>query len=400
MPLVLDPVTGKYVAKKARPPSAQIPEPDPQQTPGEGEPSAFGSQELDAVLTEMAGQQQSQAAADAMLARANATLEMQRRKAAAAEATLARLEQEQALVAGKSTSLERMLATKTEELKVLEAKLATAEAEREQAIHSVSIQVQEAVAATKRAEEDALAHKESEWQQAMSAAEQQAEAHLAASLEEAQAAHEMEIAELKAAQARELGATKTSCTQEVAELVAALNKRERLKNSAASGEATKAAKRANAKVVTKAQAKVESWEIANIGRQQIELMHAIHEMLESLSSAADLHASHARPRLPPPLPPPQERQEQQQGQEEGRPTYEAGSENEQHPEHVRLREQAHRVLETVEATRDKLYAQLYSQENLLGCASSASSNRTNNKPPAQLARTTRPRSTLSARDPR
>ena len=46
-------------------------------------------------------------------------------------------------------------------------------------------------------------------------------------------------------------------------------------------------------IILKAQQKAESWEIANLGRNQIELVHLIYERLERLVSVADVEASKA-----------------------------------------------------------------------------------------------------------
>ena len=318
MPLVMDPVTGKYVAKARATPAAAA---------ASSETGAASDAVAEGTLLglEVGATKQQRAAQQAELEKANKLMELLRQRAEAAEAKAVKLEEQQRLVASNATKgMESALAAKAEEIVELERRLAQSQAETVLALEDTPVQVAVAVAEAERATAAPL-HKEL-------ASAHDATAKLATKLEETRAANDDLVAEMKANAARELAKVTSEQTQEIAELVAALNRRERLgKAKAGEGKSTKAARAAANKVVEKAQAQVESWEIANIGNKQIELVHQILEMLERLTDLADTEVAKQR-----------------------------------QPGLVKVQASAHFVLKDLEASRDQLYAQLYSQDNLLG----------------------------------
>ena len=320
MPLVMDPVTGKYVAKARATPAAAAASSE----------TGAASDAVPVEATQSSGPEagatkQQRAAQQAELEKANKLMELLRQRAEAAEAKVTKLEEQQRLVASNATKgMESALAAKGDEIAELERRLAQSQAETALAVEDTPVQVAAAVAEAQLATAAPL--------QKELASARDATAKLGTKLEETRAANDDLVAELKANAARELAKVTSEQTQEIAELVAALNRRERLgKAKAGEGKSTKAARAAANKVVEKAQAQVESWEIANIGNKQIELVHQILEMVERLTDLADAEVAKQR-----------------------------------QPGLVKVQASAHFVLKDLEASRDQLYAQLYSQDNLLG----------------------------------
>ena len=382
MPIVWDAELGKYVAKKAAPPvpvaSSPPPEDDEAPLPEVDIPTmpASGSGADNATL------QRAITAAETLKYRAQVA------EAKAREKEKERYELEKMLASGQTSTghLEQMLASKGElvaaKVNELKGKDAQLEAKRKeiaelQAQHKAEIaRVQqegrdalEAAISSAKAEAveveaahaSTLATRDEAHRTASEAAAEEHARTLEREIEreraEQMADYEHQLAELKAAFARESGEVKRGHTKEMAELLAALNKQKEQRkkhdkhgggtsSADAHGKGSNAASHAKtASVISKAQAKAESWEIANLGRNTIELVHLIYERLEKLVSIADDEANQAKARLSP---------------------EELSSEDVPLPTELKTRAQAHAAMEELDFAREQLYAQLYSNANMLG----------------------------------
>lgn len=329
MPLVIDPATGKYVMKmqtSATSPQSATAEEDPADSTG-------GSAALPSEDARVGGGQ----GADSKLAAANKLKEAMRERAEAAEAKVVELEKEKRLAA--SNAARGVTLEKDRQIAELEAQLKQARAETAAAVEDLPRQLEAAAAAAYKSAEETLV-------QPLKIKLVEAEAEikrLIATAKETAVAHNDQVAEMKAANARELAKATAEQTQEVVELVGALNKRERLgKPKAGEGKSTKAARAAANKVVEKAQARVESWEIANIGNQQIEQVHQTLEMLEKMAEVCDAEVQAVRQSTP------------EQAMIDAQESL------------GKIQSQAHIVLKDLQGLRDQLYKQLYSTDNLLG----------------------------------
>ena len=363
MPIVWDPETGKYSAKKATQAersNASSPVSPPQSSflesmADENIDIAQVMQLQDAMLQMAEEVSGGKGDASAALKTAISASEHQRKRAEIAEARCGRLQEaiqtleEQVQSAARNSGLEMTLASKSREIGELQAAFAKSKQENRQLLENATREARESLASQKSDSEKALKEQKEKFDQALAAAQTEATQQLMKGLaeekEKAQKvleqkvaemaeAHESQLEELRAQHKRQDAELKRGHTKEMAELLAALSKPDR---NTKKGNSEAAASKSN-KVVNKAKLRVESWEIANLGRQMIELMHMLLERLERLVLIADQTRSGA-----------------------GRSTS-TGHEDVA----AALQMQARIVYEDLLAARDQVYAQLYSQDNLLG----------------------------------
>jgi hypothetical protein len=255
------------------------------------------------------------------------------------------------------------LAEREEELRAEAAAAASEAAATLAAVQTkTTADAQEAAhaAATEMTErEEAFRAATAEREEAFRSATAAAEVRAAEALAEALAKQD---AELKAAFAREVAEHKRAHAKEIAELLTAINKKGEKKKKGGSAADTGRESGSGAAVkggpslvfrgaglIAKAQATVESWEIANLGRNQIELVHQIHERLENLVAVADDEAARVLERPPP------ETSDSDRDLSRPKPK-----------DKLRMRAQAHTALEELDSARKQLYSTLYSQDNTLG----------------------------------
>lgn len=325
MPLVMDPTTGKYVMQMRK----ETPPPSKDQDAGassseEAESGGYGNYGMDAKLNAL-----------------NKLKESMRERAEAAEAKVQELEREKRNAANNATKgMSETLMEKEKQNKDLRAQLVSCRNDTAAAIEDVPRQVEAALAAAqKEAEETIIGPMRLKLANA-----EEASKKLAAELKDTIAAHNDQVAVMKAANARELAKATAEQTQEIVELVGALNKRERLgKPKAGEGKSVKAARAAANKVVEKAQAQLESWEIANIGNKQIEQVHQVLELLEKTAEVCDVEVVKVAACSTPAQ------------------ILKLALDSLQ-----KVQSQAHAVLKELQDMRDQLYKQLYSTDNLLG----------------------------------
>jgi len=326
MPLVMDPATGKYVMKMRS-------EAPPPRTDSDSSNPVTCSEEADGIYGSYG--------TDAKLNALHKLKDAMRERAEAAEAKILELEKEKRHAATNAArGMNDSIMEKEKQIADLQAQLASSRREMLAAIEDVPRQVEDAVARARQEAEECII---GPMRRKLADVETES-AKLAAALKEMHTAHNDQVAIMKAANARELAKATAEQTQEIVELVAALNKRERLgKPKAGEGKSTKAARAAANKVVEKAQSQVESWEIANIGNKQIEQVHQILELLEKMAEVCDVEVVKVA----------------------------ACSSPNQILKYAleslhKVQSQAHAVLKELQGMRDQLYKQLYSTDNLLG----------------------------------
>lgn len=389
MPIVWDAELGKYVAKKAAPvkPASVTPPPEPEYEP---EPSFEPMADVDIPTLASASAGSDHAA----LQKAITAAEQLRRRAEIAEAKAARMDRErqslqdtlatgtasagqlEQIVQNKAAELARKngeIASKAQELKARDAQIDAKSKEMAelQAQHKAELargrdaleaersKAKAAAEAMEASHASTLSARDEAHRTASAAAQEEHAVVLQREMdrerEEQLAAYEQQLAELKAAFARESAEVKRGHTKEMAELLAALNKqREQRKKhkdgggGAGRGDGGDAHSKGSAKtssVINKAQAKAESWEIANLGRNHIELVHLVYERLENIVAIADEEARATITRLGPD---------------------QVSSEDAPVPTELKTRGQAHAAMEELDVAREQLYAQLYSHDNMLG----------------------------------
>ena len=385
MPIVWDEALGKYVAAKAKAPAEPVASPADEDIP-------LGDDDLPPSPPPQITGSAGGAAEGAALTRALRATEQMRKRAELAEARIkegetkhADLEEQLAAASALQSELEEKLATtsqeleaKLEELAALERATTEGRAALEAAQSQLAAERGPKAAEREEAFRKAQEKREEEVRGASAAAEEKAAKHLAATLEQERERAEAHLAEvqanMKAEFAREQAAAKRALTKEMFDLVGAVKHAKKFEKDATDAHSKKkkggsstsplparnggaaekdesaaAAKKEKAdRLIAKAQARAESWQIANLGRTQIELVHMIHERLEKLVAVADDLAARILERA-------------QTGLVDG-----GSGGSEADASGARMRALAHAALEELDGAKEQLYAQLYSQDNMLG----------------------------------
>ena len=187
-----------------------------------------------------------------------------------------------------SACWEPMFALKEEEVADLTRRLATAHEHGWSALVEMKRESAEKLTLMQSKAAVELAKKEEQWKVASIAAEASSVARLTAAereLFELRAAHDAEVAEMKSEHAKELK-----------DLVEKLHRKQKAEERAAKGEEgannartqeAEKEKRKEKDPAAAARAKLDSWEIANLGRHQIELVHTLTERVERLVAIAE-----------------------------------------------------------------------------------------------------------------